>query len=100
MAIDQISSMSAGSLSAPLKEIGAAQPEATNFSELVTNGINKVHETMLQSAQMSREFMQEGKHDMHEVLIALEQADLSFKFMSQIRNKVLDVYNEVMRMQV
>lgn len=36
----------------------------------------------------------------HEAMIALEKADLSFRAMMQVRNKILEAYQEVMRMQV
>ncbi|MGO9212512.1 MAG: flagellar hook-basal body complex protein FliE [Syntrophales bacterium] len=36
----------------------------------------------------------------HDAVIALEKADLSFRKMIQVRNKILEAYQEVMRMQV
>ncbi len=36
----------------------------------------------------------------HEAMIALEKADISFRTMMQVRNKILEAYQEVMRMQV
>lgn len=36
----------------------------------------------------------------HEAMIALEKADVSFKVMMQVRNKILDAYQEIMRMQI
>ncbi len=36
----------------------------------------------------------------HETMIALEKAEISFKLMLQVRNKILEAYNEVMRMNV
>jgi len=36
----------------------------------------------------------------HEAMIALEKADISFRAMMQVRNKILDAYQEIMRMQV
>ena len=42
----------------------------------------------------------EGKGDLQETMVALEKADVSFRLMMQIRNKVLEAYQEIMRMQV
>lgn len=42
----------------------------------------------------------ENAGSIHEAMIALEKADLSFRAMMQVRNKILEAYNEVMRMQV
>ena len=38
--------------------------------------------------------------NLHETLLAVEKADSSLKLMMQVRNKVLDAYREIMRMQV
>ena len=38
--------------------------------------------------------------DLHTVLLQVEKADLSFKTMMEVRNKLLDAYREVMRIQI
>ena len=38
--------------------------------------------------------------NLHEVMISMEKASISFQFMSSVRNKALEAYQEVMRMQV
>lgn len=68
--------------------------------EGVVKSVESVNQQMNHSAKMAEEFTTEGKHQLHEVIIALEQSDLSFRYMTQVRNKVLDAYSEVMHMQV
>ena len=70
------------------------------FAEVLTNSVDKINGEMVHADQMSKEFLTEGKHDLHEVMIALERADLSFRYMMQVRNKVLDAYQEIIRLQV
>lgn len=45
-----------------------------------------------------------AQHDkstsLHEVMIAMEKADISFRTMLQVRNKLLEAYQEIMRLQV
>jgi flagellar hook-basal body complex protein FliE len=38
--------------------------------------------------------------DVHSAMTAMQKADLSFQMMMQVRNKLIDAYHEVMRMQV
>jgi flagellar hook-basal body complex protein FliE len=37
---------------------------------------------------------------LHETMIAMEQADVSFRMLMQVRNKIVEAYQEIMRMQV
>ncbi len=81
------------------KELKADKTSA-GFGDLVSKGINSVNQDLSKATQTSQEFFLEGKHSLHEVMINLEKADVSFRFMTQIRNKVLEAYNDVMRTQV
>ena len=38
--------------------------------------------------------------DLHTTVIAMQKADLSFQMMMQVRNKIVQAYQEIMRMQV
>jgi flagellar hook-basal body complex protein FliE len=66
------------------------------FKELV----GKVNDMSLQSDQLVQKLATGENRNLHETMIAVEKASISFQFMSQIRNKALDAYQEVMRMQV
>ncbi len=83
-----------------LGESPRSSQEVGGFKNALTKGIESVNKDMTNASKMSEEFMTGNKHSLHEVLISLEKADLSFRYLSQIRNKVLDAYHEVMRMQV
>jgi len=41
-----------------------------------------------------------GDGSPHDVMLALSQAELSFRLVTQVRNKLLDAYREIMRMQL
>jgi flagellar hook-basal body complex protein FliE len=49
--------------------------------------------------QKVAEFAVGNRHDIHEIMIATEKAALSFSLLMKIRNKLLEAYQEVMRMQ-
>ncbi len=38
--------------------------------------------------------------DLHEMMIAMEKADISLRLMVQVRNNAIDAYQEIMRMQI
>ncbi len=71
-----------------------------SFADTLKNAITEVN----QMQQVSNKKMQElsvGKTDnVADVMIASEKADIAMRVMVQVRNKVIDAYNEIMRMQV
>ena len=73
------------------KEIG--------FLETLQSFYNHVDTGLKEADQKVAEFAMGKSHDLHEVMIASEKADLSLKFLLQIRNKLLEAYQEIMRMQ-
>lgn len=79
----------------------AANPTANvaGFSDVMqsflhrTNGVQVVAENAIQDFAT-------GKNDnVQHVVLAMANADMAFKFFLEIRNKVVDSYNELMRMQ-
>ncbi len=66
------------------------------FKELV----DKVNDLSQKSDQAIQNLATGENRNLHETLIAVEKASISFLFMSQVRNKALEAYQEVMRMSV
>lgn len=66
------------------------------FSELVS----KVNDLQTQSNHAIQGLASGENKNLHEVMISMEKASISFQFMAQVRNKALEAYQEVMRMQV
>jgi len=73
--------------------------QGKNFSDTLKTFYEQVDGQMREADQRSAEFAVGKNYDLHEVIIATEKADLSFRLLNQIRNKVLDAYQEIMRMQ-
>ena len=72
----------------------------SDFSAHLKNALGEVNELQSKANQAMEQMVGEGKGDLQETMMALEKADVSFRLMMQIRNKVLDAYQEIMRMQV
>ena len=66
------------------------------FSELVS----KVNDLQVQSDKSIQGLASGENKNLHEVMISMEKASISFQFMSTVRDKALAAYQEVMRMQV
>ncbi len=69
------------------------------FKSILKNAIEDVNTLQFQADDAVAK-LQMGKGSMHEALIAMEKASLSFQTLLQVRNKIVDAYQEVMRMQV
>ena len=78
---------------------GGGQTEATAFQDTLKTYIRQVDKELKQADDLQLEFAVGRRHDLHEVMIATEKAGISFRFLVQIRDKLLEAYQEVMRMQ-
>jgi flagellar hook-basal body complex protein FliE len=79
---------------------GDARSGGGTFADILKNSFQQVNEHQLQADQAIRELVSGRSKNIHETLLAVERADSSLKLMMQVRNKVLDAYREIMRMQV
>jgi len=71
----------------------------SSFGAELMSAMSKVDETQRVAEQKSVEAAQ-GAGNIHEVALALEQADVTMKVAVRARNKVVEAYQEIMRMQV
>ncbi len=80
----------------------APKVEKTNasFSEMLKDSIDKVGELQKDANEQTEKLVKMEEQDIHGTMIAVEKADLSFQLMMQIRNKIINAYEEIMRMQV
>ena len=78
----------------------AAQAPAPGFGTMVSDGLKAVNDTLVRADSEVRQVAVGTGPSLHEVMIHLEEARLSFQLLAQVRNRLLDAYQEVMRMQV
>jgi len=78
----------------------AEEPQKGDFNSYLKTALSEVGDLQDKASQAVQQMVGEGKGDLQETMLALEKADVSFRLMMQIRNKVLDAYQEIMRMQV
>ncbi|TWH48592.1 flagellar hook-basal body complex protein FliE [Sporomusa sp. KB1] len=77
----------------------AKQPEKT-FGEFLDEALNNVNQLQNEASQASINLATGKIQDIAEVTIAAEKATVALQLTMQVRNKVVDAYQEIMRMQV
>lgn len=71
-----------------------------SFGQTLSDMVSSVNDAQ-HVADAAVQDLADGKTDsLHEVMLAMGKAELSFKFLMQTRNKLLDAYNDIVRMQV
>ncbi|HBT47691.1 MAG TPA: flagellar hook-basal body complex protein FliE [Peptococcaceae bacterium] len=78
---------------------GAAQL-ATSFGELLSAKLRELNDSQKQADRLTLQYLAGQVQDLHQVTLALEQASLSLQLAVQVRNKVLEAYQEIFRMQL
>jgi flagellar hook-basal body complex protein FliE len=71
-----------------------------SFAETLKNAVGKVNEMSIEANQEIQKLATGQTRNVPEVMIAAEKASIAFKLMTQVRNKIIDAYQEVMKMQV
>lgn len=73
---------------------------ATGFSEFLKESIHKVNDLELYSQQMDQLLAVGEIDNIHEPMIAAQKADIAIQLTIEIKNKVIDAYKEIMRLQL
>jgi flagellar hook-basal body complex protein FliE len=96
--LEQIGSVNRESIFS--KSIDDKKIPAKDFMAYVKEGVNEVNQMQKTADKMSVDVASGNAENLHETMLALTQAELSFNLMVQVRNKGLEAYQEIMRMQV
>ena len=76
------------------------EPQTTGFGDVFKNALKEVSAAQNVSDKKTDQLLTGEVKDVHEVMIASQKASLSLQMTMQVRNKVVEAYQEVMRMQV
>ncbi|MHB9037037.1 MAG: flagellar hook-basal body complex protein FliE [Armatimonadota bacterium] len=86
-----------------IEEIDGSQGQPSggvSMSGMLKKGIKEVNSLQCQADDMAVKLASGELEDVHKAMIAMQKAKLSFEFTVQVRNKVIEAYQEIMRMQV
>ncbi|MBD3256940.1 flagellar hook-basal body complex protein FliE [candidate division GN15 bacterium] len=89
-----------------IEQGGASKPESSpvagpgqpKFADLVSDLLNDVNELQNEAGQIQQAFLAGEPVELHEVMIKAEEAGLSMDLLLEIRNKLVNAYNEIIRM--
>jgi len=82
-------------------QLDAKVDESRSFGNLMQQAVDKVNETQMQAASLSKAFeMGDSQVDLSEVMIAIQKSRVSFQALTEVRNKLLTAYQDVMNMPV
>jgi len=98
MAVQGVNSINS-TIASPVKNVNN-HDQNINFKEILYDALNNVNTLEQESAKMTEDFVAGRTDNIHSVLIAAEKASISLQFIMEVRNKVMDAYQEIMRMQI
>ncbi len=80
--------------------LGGMESKAPAFVDSLKDGINNVAKIQENADLKIKEAVSTGQTELSEVMIATQKAEISLQLTMQIRNKVLEAYQEIMKMPV
>ena len=102
--IDQMLSMlraTAAQSTGRAAEAQGSTDGGVDFAQVLQNSIAQVNQTQQQAEAMAANFAAgDSTANLHEVMISLQKANISFQEMVQVRNKLVTAYHDVMNMPV
>jgi flagellar hook-basal body complex protein FliE len=83
-----------------VESAAATQPPTADFASWLAQRVEDVNTKVSQADMQVRQLAVGENTNIHQVMISLEKARLSLELVVQVRNKVLEAYQNVMQMQV
>ncbi|MDG6004419.1 MAG: flagellar hook-basal body complex protein FliE [Planctomycetia bacterium] len=74
--------------------------QGVSFKKTLGSFLDEVNDLQIKANESIENLATEKVKNVHEVMIAMAKAEVSFKFMMEARNKLVETYKEVMRMQI
>lgn len=84
----------------PIQSSASNATKGNDFSKFMTEVVDQVEQSQFKADQAIQDLNTGKAENLHEVMISVEEADISMRLMVQVRNKAVEAYQEIMRMQV
>lgn len=79
---------------------GAGAVQGAGFGEVLNQFVGEVNQKQLDSTQAVNDLLAGKEVPLHQAMIAMQEAGVAFQLMVEVRNKLLEGYQELMRMQI
>ena len=99
MIVDPISIVSTATVNLN-SSLPTGEPHSIGFTEWLGQHLDSANSQLVQADDGIRKLALGEADNLHQVMINLEKAKLSFELVVQVRNKLLESYQELMRMQI
>ncbi|HLS07986.1 flagellar hook-basal body complex protein FliE [Lentibacillus sp.] len=86
--------------SGPAKPSVSPSDVQNNFANALKNAIDDVNEAQIASDQKTEALAKGQIDNLHDVMITAQKASITLETSVQVQRKVIDAYNEIMRMQI
>lgn len=78
----------------------SAEPAIGSFGQLVTEGLSRINGQLIGSQVDLQKLAMGDAQNLHQVMINLEESRVSFQLMMQVRNRLLEAYQDIMKMPI
>jgi flagellar hook-basal body complex protein FliE len=100
MAVAPISGFAAVASAGTLRAGGGPQAGGRAFSEVISRLVTDANSQQIKADQTLEQFATGQLDNVQDLVLATAQADLSFRLVLEVRNRLMEAYQEITRMQV
>jgi flagellar hook-basal body complex protein FliE len=95
-----IATISAPSFPGFATATAATDTDAKSFSQTLSDALDSLNSLQVTSGDMAVAYANHQTSDLHSVMIASEQASIALQLATQVRNKLVDAYQEIEKLSV
>jgi len=98
---DEVSDLAKAAAAKPSdSSLSATNAQPASFSKMLDGAVEEVNSKMNAASVEQGKLITGETNNVHQAMIAVQEASVSFSLMVEVRNKLVDSYQELMRMQV
>ncbi|MCL6559015.1 MAG: flagellar hook-basal body complex protein FliE [Firmicutes bacterium] len=78
----------------------APEEKGGSFADVLNSAVEKLNQTQVKADDLVKQMLTGEIEDIHQVTVAMQEAKLSMQLAVEVRNKIIEAYQEVSRMQI